>query len=357
MKLKRFIAIAVCLATVLTVTAACSKDDFEDVTVYETDMWGETVTNEKGENVTVPVEGGSVEYVTDEKGNQLLDENGEKITILHYYVNDVDENGNVVTNANKEPVTKVHTSAPLTTLPSGSLDDLINGSGEMPTVEVETMPEGTTVQTTERLYDKTLKKTLASGKFYIEMKTKYNADGVGVVANYGMAISGNKTYMKTNMQVSFINLTLEFIMRDNNMYILNSKKKVYIESTNAEGFDDDMMTGDQIQEALGSTTSQYQKTSIVTTGGKTYICEEYLDNGTVFKYYFDKSTEELKRIEYEAEDGTTIAMDIVKITGNPSDSYFEVPSGFKKVSEDEFTNAMLGGYAGLLRASTTKANG
>ncbi len=353
MNTKKTIAIILCLVAVLTITAACSNDEFDDVTIYETDLWGETVTNEKGENVTVAVEGGSIEYVTDENGNQVLDENGEKLTILHYYVNDVDEDGNVVTNENKEAVTKVHSSAPSTTASSGSIEDLLNGDIEMSTVVVETMPEGTTIQTSERLYDKSLKKILATGKFYIEMKTKYNADGIGVSANYGLAVSGNKTYMKTNMQVSILNLTLEFIMNGDKMYMMNSKQKVYMESTGSDSIGDDMLTGDQIQEALGSTTAQYQKTSIVTSGGTTYICEEYLDNGTVFKYYFDKSTEELKRIEYEADDGTTIAMDIVKLTGNPSDSYFEVPSGYKKVTEDEFASSLLGSYASLLGSLST----
>ncbi len=359
MNTKKFIAILLCLVVVLTITAACSKDKDKDVTVYETDLWGETVTNDKGENVTIPVEGTSIEYVTDKNGNKLLDENGEKVTILHYYVNDVDDEGNVVTNANKEPVTQAHSSAPSTTASMGSWEDILNGDVEMSTVVVETMPEGTTVQTSERLYDKSLKRILASGKFYIEMKTKYNAEGVGIAANYGLAVSGNKTYMKTNMQVAFFNLTLEFIMNGDNMYILNSKQKVYMESTGADGLDEDMMTGDQIQEALGSSTSEYQKTSIVKSKGKTYICEEYIDNGTTFKYYFDQSTEELKRIEYDAEDGTTIAMDIVKLIGNPADSYFEVPAGYKKVDEDGFTNAMLGPYASLIGAAqtTTKVNG
>ena len=119
MNTKKFIAILLCLVAVLTITAACSKDKGEDVTVYQTDIWGETVTNDKGENVTIPVEGTSIEYVTDKNGNKLLDENGEKVTILHYYVNDVDDEGNVVTNANKEPVTQAHSSAPSTTTPMG----------------------------------------------------------------------------------------------------------------------------------------------------------------------------------------------------------------------------------------------
>ena len=77
MNTKKFIAILLCLVAVLTITAACSKDKNEDVTVYQTDLWGETVTNEKGENVTIPVEGTSIEYVTDKNGNKLLDDKTE----------------------------------------------------------------------------------------------------------------------------------------------------------------------------------------------------------------------------------------------------------------------------------------
>lgn len=356
MKLKRFIAIAMCLATVLTVTAACSKDKPKDVTVYETDMWGETVTNDKGENVTVPVEDASVEYVTDENGNQLLDENGEKVTILHYYVHDVDDEGNVVTNENKEPVTKEYVSNPSTTASAGSIEDMLNG-GEIPTVEVETMPEGTTVQTTKRLYDKNFRDILASGKFYIEMIMKGNMDGIGYSAGYGLAVSGDKSYMKTNVNLlGIINMTIESIMRDNKIYLLSSKKKVYMETEMDTDMSGEMIDSSTIQEALGSSTAVYQKTSVVKSGKTTYICEEYLDNGIVYKYYFDQSSEVLKRIEYDTGDGTTIVMDINKIMKNPDSSYFEIPSGYKKVTEDEFYTALLGGYSNLTGTATTKAN-
>lgn len=346
MKLKRFITIALCLTTVLTVTAACKKDPMEDVTVYQTDMWGETVTNEKGENVTVPIEGGSIEYVTDEKGNQLLDEEGEKVTILHYYVNDVDENGNVVTNANKEPVTKVHSSAPSTTATAGSIEDFLGNEQ----VEVETMPEGTTVQTSERLFDKNYRDIIVSGNFYVEMSMKTNVEGMGMSTNVAYAMSGSKMYSKMNINMGPINVTLECILKDEKAYTVYPKKKIYMEAE-ADG----MIDMEDINTSLGSSDAVYQKTSVVTSNGTTYICEEYLVEDVVYKYYFDKNTEVLKKIEYEAGDGTTIVMDIVKLTKNPASSLFEIPSGYKKVSEDEFANILSGGLMALI--PTTKANG
>lgn len=343
MKLKKAIAVVAALVTVLSITVACSKDKNKDVVVYETDIFGETVTNEKGENVTVNVEDSSIEYVTDEKGNYILDSNGEKMTILHYYIHDVDENGNVVTNANKEPVTKEVTSSNETTTVSiKDIEDFIEN--QMTTTKVETMPEGTTISTTKRLYDKNFRDIIASGKFYIDMKMSGNLEGMGMSTNVGFAVSGNKTYAKMNINMGILDVTVENIMKDDKAYTLYAKKKVYME-TDAEG---EMIDSSEIQEALGSSSAKYQKTSIVTSKGKTYICEEYLVDNLTYKYYFDKSTEELKRIEYVAEDGSTMVMDVNKIVKNPSDSYFEIPAGYRKVSEEEFEKIMMGGISSII---------
>ncbi len=351
MKIKRFMAVALCLATILTVAAACKNDDIDDITVYQTDLWGETVTNEKGEKVTIPVEGGSIEYVTDEDGNKLLDENGEKVTILHYYVNDVDDEGNVVTNANKEPVTKVQIATPSTTGSAGSIEDILNGGTEMPTVEVETMPEGTTVQTTKRLFDKNYRDIIVTGNFYVEMSMKSNVEGMGgMKTNVAYAMSGNKMYSKMNLNMGIMNITLECILKDDTAYTVYPKKKIYMEAA-ADG----MIDMDDISTSLGSSDAVYQKTSVVTSKGVTYICEEYLVGDIVYKYYFDQNTEVLKKIEYDAGDGSMISMDIVRLTKNPDASLFDVPAGYKKVSEDEFANIITGGLMALV--PTTKANG
>ncbi|MBR3588853.1 MAG: hypothetical protein IKL16_04750 [Clostridia bacterium] len=350
MKIKRFMAVALCLATILTVAAACKKDDLSDVTVYETDFWGETVTNEKGENVTIPIEGGSIEYVTDEDGNKLLDEEGEKVTILHYYVNDVDDQGNVVTNANKEPVTKVQVATPSTT-GSSSFEDILGGGTEMPTVEVETMPEGTTVQTSQRLFDKNYRDIIVTGNFYVEMSMKSNVNGMGgMKTNVAYGMSGNKMYSKMNLNMGIMNITLECILKDDTAYTVYPKKKIYMEAA-ADG----MIDMEDISSSLGSSDAVYQKTSIVTSKGVTYICEEYLVGDIIYKYYFDKNTEVLKKIEYDAGDGSMISMDIVRLAKNPEASLFNVPAGYKKVSEDEFANIITGGLMALV--PTTKANG
>ncbi len=347
MKMKRFIAIAMCLCTVLTITAACSKNNGDDVTVYETDVWGETVTNENGENVTVNVEGSSIEYVTDENGNQILDSNGEKMTILHYYVNDVDADGNVVTNANKDPVTKEYTSSNETTSSKIDIGDILES--ELTTGKIETMPEGTTIATSDRLFDKNYRDIISSGDFYIDMVMNGNMEGLGLSTNVAFAVSGDKMYVNMNMNMSIINITIANIIRDGKTYTLYPKKKVYMEAQA-----DDMISSDEIKDALGSSAAKYQKTSVVTSGGVTYICEEYLVEDITYKYYFEKSTEQLKKIEYASGDGSTVVLDINKFVKNPGSSYFEIPSGYKKVTEEEFTNILTGGLSSLI--STTKAD-
>ncbi len=346
MKIKRFIAITLCLATVLVITAACGKKiDVDDVTVYETDMWGETVTNTAGEAVTLPVEDVSAEYVTDEEGRKVLDENGERVTILHYYVGELDDKGNVVTNAHKKPVTQEFVSAP-ENVTAGSLDDIF---GE--TVPVVTMPEGTTVQTTQRLFDKNFREVIISGNFYMETTMSGNVDGMGMKTNVAFAVSGDKMYTKMNVNAGLINMTFENILKDGKAYTVYPKKKVYMEAAS------DMISGDEIKESLGSSQAKYQQTSIVTSKGVKYICEEYLVDDMTYKYYFDQKTEALKRIEYSAGDGSTVIMDIKKLSKNPAASYFEVPAGYKKVTEEEFANILTGGIASMAGVPTTKANG
>ena len=56
----------------------------------------------------------------------------------------------------------------------------------------------------------------------------------------------------------------------------------------------------------------------------------------IYKYYFDQNTEVLKKIEYDAGDGSMISMDIVRLAKNPEASLFDVPAGYKKVSEVVF---------------------
>ncbi len=335
MKMKKLIAGLIGLVTVLTVTAACSKDkvDVDDVTVYQTNEYGEVVTNAKGEKVTVALEDVSVEYVTDENGNKVLDKDtGKEATILHYYVTDVDEKGNVVTNANKEPVTKKHSSSvdkESTTASLGSLEDFINGGGEVTTVEVETLPEGTTIKENKKL----LEKAFSTGKFYMDVSIK---NELGMPVSMIFATSGNNMYFGMNVNLLGMKMGYAALQKDGKAYAIDTVSKKYCESDAATT--DTSEVEDMMSTLVRDSNANYIQTSVVKSGGKTYICEEYETEMGTSKYYFDKSTEELKRIEHDNPEAKTVLI-VNKFVKNPSSSYFAVPSGYKKVSAEEFNSS------------------
>ncbi|MBE6782500.1 MAG: hypothetical protein E7536_00620 [Ruminococcaceae bacterium] len=330
MKTKKLIAMLLCLATVLVITAACSKDEEEEpVVLYETNVFGETVTNEKGEPVTVDVVGTTVEYVTNSDGKVVVDSGtGEQQTIIHYYVTEVDDKGNVVTNANKEPVTKHHSS-------SGGSEVI-----ETTTVEVETLPEGTVVEENKKL----LEKAFSSGKFYIDMSVE-NPIGIPM----GMTFATNGTDVYYCMSVNALNI-LKFnvagLMTGGKAYVIDNESKTYCE-TQAAG------TAEEMEDMMGAlvvdTDANYIQTTIVTSKGKTYICEEYATEYGSSKYYFDQTTEELKRIEHDNSDVGNVVI-VNKFIKDPDSSYFQLPGGYKKITEEEFNSNfedMMGAFGSL----------
>ena len=337
MNTKKIIALILCLATVVVITAACTKKgpDVDDFTVYETDVFGEYVTDKNGEKVTLSLEDVSVEYVTDKNGNKILDEDGNEVTILHYYITDVDDEGNVVTDKNKEPVTKEHTSSKQesTTMGLGNIQDILNGDVEPTTVEIETIPEGTTIKENKKL----LEKAFSTGKFYMDLSVE---NQLGIPMTMTLAISGaDKVYVAFNANLYGMKMGYATLQANGKSYAIDTTAKKYCESDSVAT---DVSDIDEITSSLVYGDSmKYVQTSEVKYKGVTYICEEYETEMGKSKYYFDKNTEELKRIEHDTSEANTVLV-VKKFVKNPSDSYFTVPSGYKKVSSEEFNSSFEG---------------
>lgn len=310
MNTKKLIAIILSLVTVLVLTAACGKNDEETTTGVT-----EKFTDADGNELIV-----SVEYVTDENGNNILDENLEPKTTQYYYVEVTDENGEAITDKNNEKVTiEYNTGA----------------------VEV-TLPEGKPVQENKRL----LEKAFSSGKFYVQMTSTMipepSMPSLKVTMKMTIATNGTDVSYTADVNAAgLIKMGMGALLKDGKGYMLDTREKKYcaVDAATSGG-----INADELLATLGiQTTGNYIKSTEVQDKGKTYICEEYKTDFGVSKYYFDKNTEELKRIEHEKAEIGVIVVD--KFVKNPDSSYFAIPSGYKQVSQEEFAKSyenMLG---------------
>ena len=296
MNTKKLIAILLALATVLTITAACSKEKNEEEVA--------TIVDENGK--VIPTAGYTVEYVTGENGVTILNqETLEPETTVHYFVEVTDPNGVAVTNKNNEKVTVEYVS-----------------------------PEGKPVEENKKL----LEKAFASGKFYMETSitmTEPSMPSLKMTAKMKMAINGENVFYTVDMNAAnIIKIGMGALKKGDKAYMLDTTNKKYCvaDASSADMNFEDMFDSFGIQ-----TSGSYIKTTEVTDNGKVYICEEYKTDLGTSKYYFDKNTEELKRIEHsDAEMGVMIVDKFVK---NPDDSYFALPSGYKEISQEEFAKS------------------
>ncbi len=314
MNTKKLIAILLALVTVLAITAACSKEKNEEEVA--------TIVDENGKVVeTVSY---SVEYVVDENGDKVINKDTlEQETIIHHFVEVTDKNGVAVTGKDNEKVTQEYTT---------EFD-----FSEMTTVEVETLPQGKPVEQNKKL----LEKAFSSGAFYMEMSVE---NELKMPMKMTFATSGENLYFAFDINLGFVKMGYGALQKDGKSYAIDKTNKQYCVSDSATSNTADIE--DMLSTIVVDSNANYIKSSEVTFKGKAYICEEYKTQFGVSKYYFDKNTEALSRIEHQNSDvGNVIVVD--KFVRNPGDSYFAVPSGYKKVSEEEFNKSFEQSFGSL----------
>lgn len=311
MNTKKIIAILLAMATVLTITAACGKEKNEEEVG--------TITNANGEVISTV--GHSIEYVTGENGVTVLNsETLEPETIVHSYVEITDANGEAITNKNNEKVTVEYNDSPVES----------------------TLPQGKPVEENKKL----LEKAFASGKFYMSMTmtmSEPSMPSLKVTTKMVMATNGKDIFYTADMNAAgIIKVGMGALQKDGKAYAFDTQNKTYcVSDESAQKLDLSSMLN-----SIGiKSGSNYIKSTEVTDNGKVYICEEYNTDFGVSKYYFDKTTEELKRIEHEKGDMGVIIVD--KFIKNPGDNYFAVPSGYKEVSQDEFAKSFENMFGSL----------
>ncbi len=306
MKKRNIIAILASLAVVLFAFAACNGNGEDDVT-----------------NPTVVGEDGSVyeeltEVVTDAAGEPVIGSDGE---------------------------TKVVTVTKPVTEPADAPTNSQGGTEGTTTYEDVTFPEGEKVEVEmdkdgrpeDCKLDKITKSTAKSKAFYINGMV-VTSENFGIV-DTGVSI---KLYMKDSrvaMEMPMGVTTMRMAYDGKNMHIILPATKYYF-SQPVEGGDTSAMDEALgMWDTIGSETMDYIETTNVKIKGNEYVCESYSDGVNVNKYYFNKK-DELKRIEFISPDGTTSIFKVYECSSKVSDSIFEVPKGYKPLTEEALQGFM-----------------
>lgn len=309
MKKRNVIAILASLAVVLFAFAACNGNGEEGVT-------NPTILTDDGliyEQVT--------EVVTDAAGEPVIGSDGEtKVVTVTKLVTEPDQAADAPTNA--QGGTEGTTTYEDVTFPEGEK------------VEVEIDKDG---RPEDCKLDKITKSTAKSKAFYI--------NGMVVTSeNFGIVDTGVtiKLYMKDSrvaMEMPMGVTTMRMAYDGKNVHLILPATKYYF-SQPVEGGDTGVMDEALgMWDTIGSETMEYIETTNVKIKGNEYVCETYSDGQNINKYYFNKK-DELKRIEFIAPDGTTSIFKVNECSSKVSDSIFEVPKGYKPLTEDALQGFM-----------------
>lgn len=326
--MKKALLVLTALAVVLSAVTACGKGEEKSYAEYVTDEKGAYVTEADGNIVTTMLDADdvSVEYITDENGKKTLDDEGEYVTILHFFnnVTATDAKGNVVEKV--EEIVK-------TTIGIG--DDTIETSVTPET----TAPKGETTSTQERIYETKYLPLFASGRFALKM-TATVGEGKDSMSMPLVIATDSKSIF---FEIKYGIYRIQNIISDGKSIMVLPMIKSYCETEMDVSSEEFGLGLQEITQALGGIESKYVQTSNVKIGGTDYICEEYDYEGAKQRFYFTPDTKEMKRIEME--DTTTGEINIMRIdgfSGIVDDSYFKVPSNYKKVDLDSLVGSLEG---------------
>ena len=328
MKKRNIIAILAALAIVLTVFAACGKNEGDDTT-------NPTVVGSDGqvyEEVT--------EIVTDAEGNTSV------ATVTKPVQVQTDAADTTSANATAKP--SQSSQATLPTQSSGgsaqtgapesttTYEDVTFPEGEKIEVEVESDGRPADCRLDKLLNDSSKNKALYMNCVVV---TSTNMGLVETGVNMKVYIKGSKFAMEMPMGVT----TMRFAYDGKAMNLILPATKYYYTVADAEG--ENLMGGSMdMWNSLNSSTMEYVETTEVKIRGNNYICETFTDSTNTNKYYFNKKGE-LKRIEIIAAGGETSILKINECSTKVDDKIFSVPKGYKQLTEDAL--AALGGSLGL----------
>ena len=363
MKKSSVIAVVAALAAVLLIFAACGKNNkgdngitnptvigddgqvYEEITEIASEIVTETVpvTDASGETETVTVV--RTVPVTKAGGVKVTNKSGEQETVTEVVTE-------VKTEVVSEVVTEVVTyTQPVTTTEKSKDKDKDNAASTEATttkddlpypagaqVEVETDANG---RPKNSMTDKLLASLRSSEQLSIKF-TAISPEAFG--AGSGMPIEWNIKGDKMSMTFTMGALKGKMIMNGSTFSMVFPAARAYY--TVSDGTEDMAQDFQEMNLAklLTDENLDYKETTTVKVDGKDYTCEVYGGGaeGTEVKFYFSGNA--LKRIEY-VDSGASEAqiLKVTSISTSVSDSEFEIPKGYTKLSEDKF-NSMIEGF-------------
>ncbi len=348
MKKRNIIAVFAALAAALVLFAACGKngDDEpevstvigEDGRVYEeetevqteivteivTELKTEVVTNKKGEAVTNKE--GKTEVVSEVVSEVKSEVVTTVVTVTKPYVPPT----TTATTAKGEESSAATTQAGITVPNTTSVDGIPWGGATGEVIAGEGLMKQILTASKERR------------QLFISCKVISSMDGSSPTE---IPI---KVYVKNNnmaLEYTLGKASVRMVTANGQLNLVFPAVKYYCaigDASSAEAGGVDYA----IWEALGSDTMKYDRTEKVTMNKSQYKCEYYIGDGTVNRYYFT-ATGKLVRIEIEASDGTISIMSVDDYATTVSDSVFEIPGNYTKISEDKL-ESLMGSMGGLV---------
>ena len=353
MKKRNIFAILASLAAVLVIFTACNgKEKPEepstvigaDGQVYEevTEIVSEIVTEIVSELKTEIVTEIRTEPKTDKKGEAVTNDKGVTEVVTEVVSEVVSE---IVTEIKTEVVTEVITQTvpyteTTTAADTTTAEQTTSGTSEevsIPAEEEVPFPEGELIevpmnpdgQPKDPLMKRIMNASAESKQLYLDCVI-ITGETLGIET--GMPC---KVYMSGNnvaTEFTYGALKLRMVVANGAVYMMFPAAKAYYQVGDADDADvGEMNMG--IWESIGSAEMNYVSTSTVKVSGKTYTCETYDDSVNENRYYFD-SKQQLKRIEVSTPEGETTIIKVNACSSSVSQSVFEIPKGYTKLTED-----------------------
>ncbi len=292
----------------------------------------------------VDAQGNTQEYVTDEAGELVTEENGQKVTTttttkagdsseaeVDFEVYATDKNGENITNKDGSLVTtqidfnKVLEEMTNSTTGSGSGSNSSSGglTGSLESSDKEDLLEEGDKTGKTGLKSKVIDPVIKSKKYTID--TTIIAQDVEMPMV--MCINGEEYSASLEMAMGSLKISARVFSEKGKYYLVIPMFGMYSEV--------DSETSEDISSPSGDLTakSTYVKSTKVEDGKVTYTCEEYkTSDGKTVKYYFNEK-EEWKR--WEVIDGDNISVFIINsFKGSVDKNMFKIPVGLRKVDFD-----------------------